>query len=147
MHVRRHLRRRATDLLAASFELWIALAAIVTAATYVIAPELLKFSALGREVDVLGVVWSAMYAGGGLSIFYGLLRPSLRFELAGLCLLGTAAAVNAVAIYALCGPSGLGSSLTYASLLPACAMRGYLVWRLHRLVNDWPVGERRRRPR
>lgn len=143
MRLRRHLRRRATDLFGASFELLIALAAIVTAVSYFANPALLADAAVGDQAGPLAIAWSALYGAAGVAIFYGLIRPALRFELAGLSLLAAAALVNAVAIYVLRGPSGLGSILTYLALVPACGMRGFLVWRLHELLSGWPGDDRR----
>lgn len=122
---RRHYRR--AYLLGNAFEFFIALSAVLAGVTFFIDPSSLADSSVGQRTQGLAVAWSALYAGGGLAIVTGMVRPVVRLELAGLSLLASAIAINAIAIVAVRQVAGLGTALTYLGLAAACAARGWLL--------------------
>lgn len=119
-------------LLGNAFELWIALAAILTALTYFYDPAALTDSSVGRVAHPIAFTWNTGYLTAGVLITTGLWRPSPRLELAGLSLFSSAVLINAVAIVAVRGSAAIGVVFTYVGLAAASAMRAYLVMKLNR---------------
>jgi hypothetical protein len=112
------------------FELWVALAGIVTGLVFFYSPASIDQGALAQTIGhMLAGVWSVSYFLAGLIIWFGLLRPSPRFEIAGLYLLGSATSVNAIAIMSIFGVRGAATGITLFSLTLASWVRASFVMR------------------
>lgn len=119
-------------LLGNAFELWIALAAILTAITYFYDPGALDDSSIAQVAHPVAFAWNIGYLVAGAAVTVGLWRPSPRLELAGLSLFSSAVIMNAIAIGAVRGSAGAGTIFTYVGLAAASGMRAYLVMKLNR---------------
>lgn len=112
------------------FELWVALAGVITGLVFFYAPSSIDKGSLAQTLGhTLAAVWSLSYFFSGLIIWYGLLRPSPRIEIAGLYLLGSATSVNAVAILTVFGLRGAATSITLFTLTFASWIRASIVMR------------------
>jgi hypothetical protein len=74
-------------------------------------------------------LWSVAYFASGLIIWFGLLRPSPRVEIAGLYLLGSATSINGIAILSVFGLRGASTSITLFTLTVASWIRASFVMR------------------
>jgi hypothetical protein len=122
---RRHYRR--AYVVGNAFEFFIALSAVVAGVTFFVDPASLASSSVGQRTELLAFAWSALYTGGGLAIVAGMLRPAVRLELAGLSLLASAIAINAVAIFSIHAVAGVAAAATYMGLAFACGARAWLL--------------------
>lgn len=112
------------------FELWVALAGIVSGIYYFVDPNSLQRNSVANQIgNHWAEVWSWLYFCSGVMVAYGLLRPSPRVEVAGLSILGSTTAVNAVAITAVFGTRGVATIATLATLTVASWVRAILVYR------------------
>lgn len=112
------------------FELWVALAGIITGVVFYYSPSAAYKNALAQTVGHTATgVWSTAYFAAGLIIWFGLLRPSPRFEVAGLYLLGSATAINGIAIVTVFGLRGAATSITLFTLTFASWIRASFVMR------------------
>lgn len=112
------------------FELWVALAGIVTGVVFFYSPASIDRNALAQTVGHnFSAAWSISYFLAGLIIWFGLLRPSPRLEVAGLWLLGSATAINGIAIFSVFGLRGAATSVTLLSLTVASWIRASFVMR------------------
>lgn len=112
------------------FELWVALAGVITGLVFFYAPASIDKGALAQTIGhALASVWSVSYFAAGLVIWFGLLRPSPRLEIAGLSLLGSATSVNGIAILSVFGLRGAATSITLFTLTFASWIRASFVMR------------------
>lgn len=128
----RHLQRtlRGRNILLNIFEMWVALAGIISGAIFFYSPASIYKNALALVVGhVFAGIWSVSYFTAGAVIMWGLLRPSPRWEVAGLYLLGGATGINGIAITSVFGLRGTASSLTLLTLTAASWLRASFVMR------------------
>lgn len=112
------------------FELWVALAGVVTGFVFLYAPSSIDKGSLSQTIGhTLAAVWSISYMCAGFIIWFGLLRPSPRFEIAGLYLLGSATSINGIAILSVFGLRGAATSITLFTLTFASWIRASFVMR------------------
>lgn len=127
-HIERTFRGR--NALINVIELWVALAGVITGIVFFYSPAAIDKNALAQTVGHgLASVWNVGYFAAGLIIWFGLLKPSPRFEISGLCLLGGATSVNGIAILTVFGLRGAATSITYFTLTIAVWIRAYWVMR------------------
>lgn len=114
---------RGRNAVAHVFELWIGLAGIIAGIVFAYQPASISTDAVaaatGRDI---AAIWVCAYALAGVAIWWGLLHPSIRWEAVGLWLLGTATAVEGVAVIDLFGWHGAAT----ASLLFALTVASWL---------------------
>lgn len=127
---RRSFRRNYLD--GNAFEWWLALAAIVGSIVQFFDLDALFAASIGRQVGNWAIVWNALYLAGGLMIVVGLYGPTLRVELAGLCLFFAAVMVNASAILSIFGSQAIATTLAYLAFGTAAWRRALLVLRIVR---------------
>jgi hypothetical protein len=112
------------------FELWVALAGVITGLVFFYSPSSIDQGSLAQTIGRnLAAVWSVSYFASGLIIWLGLLRPSPRFEIAGLYLLGSATSINGIAILSVFGLRGAATSITLFTLTFASWIRASFVMR------------------
>lgn len=112
------------------FELWVGLAGVVTGAVFLYAPSSIDKGSLSLTIGhALAAVWSIAYMCAGFLIWFGLLRPSPRVEIAGLYLLGSATSINGIAIISVFGLRGASTSITLFTLTVASWIRASIVMR------------------
>lgn len=112
------------------FELWVSLAGVITGLVFFYSPASVDKGALAQTIGhALAAVWSVAYFTAGLTIWFGLLRPSPRLEIAGLSLLGSATSVNGIAILSVFGLRGAATSITLFTLTFASWIRASFVMR------------------
>jgi hypothetical protein len=112
------------------FELWVALAGVITGLVFFASPASIDQGSLAQTIGrTLASVWSVSYFASGLIIWFGLLRPSPRFEIAGLYLLGSATSINGIAIVSVFGLRGAATSITLFTLTFASWIRASFVMR------------------
>lgn len=116
-----------------AFELWVGLAGFVSGVVFAYAPASLDGNALAHTIGYpLAAAYTVAYAAAGVMIWWGLLRPSPAWEVAGLILLGAGTAANGVAVLATFGMAGVATSLTLIALAAAAAARAWLVYHAYR---------------
>lgn len=119
------------------FEMWVALAAVVTAATFFLDPKSLNASVVSLALDHNWLVkaWNLLYGVGGLVTLVGLVRSSPRVEGAGLCFLTAGISVSSVAIIVLRGnPSVTSFALQFGAAV-ACVLRIKFLLKLERVTS------------
>lgn len=111
------------------FELWIGLAAVISLCVFLADPNGIEHSSVS---DVIGHTWTEVWQVGygisGMLIWFGLLRPSPRWEIAGLSILGSTTSINGVAIVHYFGLRGAAPALTLLALAVASWSRGLFVY-------------------
>lgn len=123
-------RWRAEYLLANIFEACIGVAAAVGSVGYFFDKGSLLEASIGEGLKGFATTWSLLYFLAGLTITVGLLRMSLRIELAGLCLFFPAALLEAVTILLFAGGKGWAPGTLFAGLALATLLRAIVVWRV-----------------
>lgn len=112
------------------FELWVALAGVITGLVFFYSPASIDKGALAQTIGhAFAAVWNIGYFASGLVIWFGLLRPSPRLEVAGLYLLGSATSINGIAIITVFGLRGAATSITLFTLTGASWIRASFVMR------------------
>lgn len=111
------------------FELWVGLAGIVSGIVFFYSPASLEHNspvalALGHTT---AMIWILGYMIGGFLLWYGLVRPSPKWEVVGLWMLGTATAWNGIAILEVFGARGTASAATLIGLTVAAWIRALIV--------------------
>ncbi|MPZ13806.1 MAG: hypothetical protein GEU73_05180 [Chloroflexi bacterium] len=105
-----------------AFEIVIATLCLLSSLVYLVGPEAQRDPAIVRLLGDFIWVWAGALVVAGLSIIGGLWFGSPRWEIAGLLLLSSAAALQALAFMAFIGfaasvPMGLFVSIAWASLV------------------------------
>lgn len=119
------------------FELWVGLAGVISLILFIYDPLAQRNSSISHAIGhKWAVVWQVAYGIAGLMIWYGLLRPSPRWEIAALCVLGSATAINGVAILNLFGLRGITTAATLIALSGASWIRAFLVYNAARRLGD-----------
>lgn len=112
------------------FEMWVALAAVISGIIFFYQPASIDGNALSLTVGhSLATVWNVMYFAAGLVIWFGLLRPSPKWEIIGLSLLGSATSISGVALWSVFGIHGAASAITLLALTVAAWLRASFVMR------------------
>lgn len=119
-----------------AFEAWAALAALLAGVAFIIEPGSVQNSTVAQQAGLLAIVWGLLYGVGGLVVLIGLWLPSPRVELSGLCMFGSAAAIDGLSLLVFKFPVGIRVGLLYLSFVAASVMRGYLVLRLARISTE-----------
>lgn len=127
---RRHYRR--AYLIGNGYEFLIACSAVLSGIVFFLDRGALENSSIAQEAGAAAYVWAGLYLLGGLATAYGMLRPSVRFELAGLSLLTSAIMINACAIAISRGATGYATALTLFAFAAASLGRAWLVLALVR---------------
>jgi hypothetical protein len=119
------------------FELWVALAGVITGIVFFYSRASIDKGALAQTIGhTLTELWSLGYFAAGLIIWFGLLRPSPRMEIAGLYLLGSATSINGIAIVSVFGLRGAAASITLFTLTFASWIRASFVMRASLYLAD-----------
>lgn len=126
----RRRRPRTRYLVAHAFEGAVGFAAVLGGVVYFIDPHSLLEASIGRGLGGLIGVWSVLYFLGGVGILWGLVRPSLRIELVGLCLYMPAVLTNGVAVTLIAGAKGVPYAATFVAVAVAVVVRARAVWEL-----------------
>lgn len=125
------VRFRIQYLRAHSYEVAIAVAAIVTAMVFFIQPDALQDSVLGVEGGVMAYVWAGTYFAGGVGVTSAVLfapHPGAwRLEVAGLMLLASAGVVYALVVCTARGLPGLPSTTIYLAITVGSLVRAHVV--------------------
>lgn len=112
------------------FELWVGLAGIITGIVFLYDPSAAYKNALAQVVGhAATATWSMSYFAAGVAIWFGLLRPTPRVEVAGLFILGSSTAINGIAIESIFGLRGAPTAVTLFTLTMASWIRASLVMR------------------
>lgn len=128
---RSNVRRLKADyLLANVFEAATGLAAAAGGVGYFFDEHSLLDASIGQGLQSLAGAWSILYFAGGVMILLGLVRGSLRVELAGLCLFLPAALTEGATIALFAGSKGSAPGALFLGLAVAAVFRGLAVWRL-----------------
>lgn len=120
------------------FEMWVALAGVVSVIVFFYDPASIDGNALSRIIGYdLSAACNIAYGLAGLVIWYGLLRPSPRWEIVGLFILGSTTSVNGLAILGIFGLHGAATATTILALTLAAWIRAsYILRTALRLVED-----------
>lgn len=111
------------------FELWVGLAGMISGIVFFYQPASLDHSSLSQVVGRnFAVGWVLGYMVSGATIWFGLLRPSPRWETVGLWLLGGATAANGIAIAYVYGWRGIPTAATLVALTLASWLRALVVY-------------------
>lgn len=130
---RRSLRR--TYALANIFELLIGVLAVIAGLTLIVQPGALEGSSLGKFAGELVWAWNMTYLVGGILVVGGILGLSIRLEVAGLALLGTASTTYGIALIVTFGSQATLSIASSVAVVAACAMRVITVLRTIRRLE------------
>lgn len=135
---RLHASIRGRNIILNVFEMWVALAGVISGLVFLISPSSIDKNALAQTIGSnLSAIWTLSYFAAGLIIWYGLLRPSPRWEIAGLYLLGGATAINGLAISSIFGLRGVPTAATLLALTVASWLRASFVMRTAiRLIGE-----------
>lgn len=119
--------------MANAFEVATALSAIVAGVAGIAAPrEVVATSSLGELLGIVALVYSCGYVAGGVLTVAGLVRLSVRLEVAGLVLLGGCIVAQAGALAFVRGMQGLPTGVFYLAWAVAAYARAWLVLRISR---------------
>lgn len=111
------------------FELWVGLAGMISGIVFFYEPASIDHNSLTQLVGhSFAVAWVLGYMVSGAIIWFGLLRPSPRWETVGLWLLGGATAANGIAIAYIFGWRGIPTAATLISLTLASWVRALVVY-------------------
>lgn len=119
--------RRVHPAAANSFELFVALLSINAGIAFLLSPDDLEHAAVGQLLHPWDFAWNVLYVVGGLLIVVGLMRRSVRVEVAGLWLFASAVAIADLAVIAVAGLVGAAAVAIYTAAFLACASR---IWTL-----------------
>lgn len=140
----RHLQRslRGRNMLLNIFEMWVGLAGIISALVYLYDPAAIDKNALAVTLGHnLAAFYNVAYGIAGLVIWWGLLRPSPRWEIVGLYILGGTTAANGLSIVSVFGLRGIATSSTLLALTLASWIRASFVMRTAvRLIEESHAG-------
>lgn len=110
------------------FELWVGMAGIVSGIVFFYEPASIDHNAISQTIGhSISEAWVISYMLAGGAIWFGLLKPSPRWEAVGLWLLGTTTSANAIAIAAVFGWRGTPTAATIFALTVAAWTRAILV--------------------
>jgi hypothetical protein len=110
------------------FELWIGLAGVISGIVFFYRPASIDQDALTQTIGrTPSAIWIVSYMVAGAIIWFGLLRPSPRWETAGLWLLGAATSINGIAILDIFGWRGVATASTLLALTAAAWLRALIV--------------------
>lgn len=110
------------------FELWIGLAGIIAGIVFFYSPAAIDRNAVTLTLGhTTATIWISGYTIAGLLLWYGLVRPSPKWEIVGLWLLGVATAWNGLAILNIFGLHGTASATTLLALTIAAWTRALIV--------------------
>lgn len=123
------------------FEMWVGLAGIISALVYLYDPTAINKNALAVTLGhELAAFYNIAYGIAGLVIWFGLLRPSPRWEIVGLYILGGTTAANGLSIVSVFGLRGVATSSTLLALTVAAWIRaGFVMRTALRLVEESQV--------
>jgi hypothetical protein len=121
--------------LAHGFELFVAVAALLTALQFITDPTARMQAAVGSIGETFAWGWTILYMLGSLGVIGGLLRPDDRWELAGLMSFSAAALVNAASLFQVRGASGGYVALTFLAFVFGAATRIHLLLTLRRITS------------
>lgn len=112
------------------FELWVGMAGILSGIIFFVDPLAISGNVLSKQIGFgLAVLWNILYFICGFLIWYGLLRPSPRWEVVGLLTMGSVTAINGVSIISFFGLRGVATASISISLSVAAWVRGIYVFR------------------
>ena len=115
------------------------IAAMLGGTAAILHPVSHRSTALGQVLGSAAPLWNVLYVAGGMAVVFGLARPSLRTELAGLALLGAALVDNAVSLIVVHGWVGFTSATIYVAWAAASFRRARVVWQwAWRAAGDAP---------
>lgn len=118
-----------------SFELMTAISAAVGGLAALLQPSTTAHSSLGSLFGYLALLWAGANVVSGIMIVVGLVKPSVRIEVAGLCILAGSIGGQAVAIMAERGWIGVGIAVFYTGWASAAIIRARLVMRLAAIID------------
>jgi hypothetical protein len=134
-------RWHADYVLANIFELSVGVAAALGGLGYFLNEHSLLDASVGAALQDFAIAWSVLYFLAGVTLTLGLIRGSLRVELAGLCLFFPAALLEAVTILLFAGAKGSAPGALFAGLAVATLVRALYVWRLAVLAGSVGPGD------
>jgi hypothetical protein len=110
------------------FELWVGLAGIAAGIVFFYSPASIDNNSVAHALGhTVAMIWIIGYTIGGVLLWYGLVRPSPKWEVVGLWMLGTATAWNGIAILEFFGMRGTASAATLLALTVASWIRALIV--------------------
>lgn len=124
---------RHTYLLVNSFEFMLAVSAMLSGLVTALNPN--AQTSLHELFGQFAILWAVFNIVSGGMIVYGLARPSVRVEVAGLCILAGAIAGQAVAITAQRGWIGVAVAVFYIGWASAALIRARLIVRLSVIID------------
>lgn len=113
-------------LVANAFELFAALLALVACTSYLVEPQNLSDGSIGH-IQFPDLFWNGMYGLGAALVIAGLALISPRVEVVGLCLFGSAVAIQAIAVGDFRGWSGAAAVAIYAGFAGASGLRAWVL--------------------
>jgi hypothetical protein len=127
---RLHRTLRGRNALLNIFELWVGCAGILSGIVFFYNPAAIEKNALAIALGHhLVALWNVAYFAAGGIIWYGLLRPSPKWEIFGLYILGSTTAINGLAISSVFGLRGSPSAFLLFGLALASWLRASFVMR------------------
>ena len=124
--MRRTLRGR--NVLLNLFEMWVGLAGIISGVVFLYDPSSIHQNAISQRLGyTASAAWVITYMLAGIAIWYGLLRPSPKWETAALWILGGATMIEGIAILSIFGLRGVASASLLLALTVAAWVRAVLV--------------------
>lgn len=119
---------RGRNLVVNVFEMWVGLAGILTGVVFFWKTASIESGAVDVAVGHnVAIIWNVGYFVAGLLIWWGLLRPSPRWEVVALWGIGTFTAIESIAIWALFGLRGSASAILLLALAAASWTRATIV--------------------
>lgn len=110
------------------FELWVGMAGILSGVSFFYSPASLDHNSVAVTIGYTAAAcWITSYLISGILIWHGLLRPSPKWEIVGLWMLGSATAANSIAILYVFDARGVASAAMLAALTLAAWTRALIV--------------------
>jgi hypothetical protein len=109
--------------------LCVALSTFIGGLATLITGDVLRLSAVGEALPRgMEMIWGVWYLAGGALIVVGILTLRARLEASGLCLLASATAIWAVAVFVVRGfPDGMLTATLFTGLCVGCWARAFII--------------------
>ena len=111
-----------------AFELFLCGLTLYAAIQFVVSPDALYESTVGRLLHPWDYAWIALYGVSSALVVFGLVLPSPRLEVAGLLGYAAGVLVNLIALVALVGNQSVIGICTYSALSLAALVRAHYVY-------------------
>jgi|SRR5882672_332493 len=118
------------------FAFWLGIASILGAFLFLASPATAEHAPVGHLYQIVEYGWVFLYLAGGVMTAYGIMRISIRSELAGMSLFIGAFTISGFANMFARGLSGVPNGLILLSLSAACATRARILWEAYLIDRE-----------